>query len=352
MHSITRLFALLAMVLMVLMVGCKSPYVSSANIYLDQQNNPDKAEGSLQKALEQNPNDPEAHFLMGRVHRIRGDYGEMAASFNRSLELSNAFKGRIDQIREDVWMDLYNSDAVEKFNEADYESAIEALELAVVVLPTRWETYNLMAIAYENIDNPEKAAEQYQKAIDYRKDEKDLNLYYNLANVLYRLKRYEEANDYARVVAEETPDDSLRLDAAKISAVALGNLGRSGEALAIYNEIIQSSPNDPNPYFDRAILHMELGDTNSAVADLEKVVELDPDDADALKQLGLIYLESVDYIDYRKALDYYMRANELQPHTYIVVRGIGKALVNLDRAEEASVYLKEATALLQEMKKK
>jgi tetratricopeptide (TPR) repeat protein len=94
-----------------------------------------------------------------------------------------------------------------------------------------------------------------------------------------------------------------------------------------------------------------LQDTSLAVQGFQKTIELNPDDLDAMKQLGLIYIDGGTYIDYTKALDYYQRANAIEPHSYNTVRGIGKALVKLGRAEEAAPYLEEAAQLYEQLKR-
>ena len=221
MGSLTKILFLLIIITMVVFSGCKSPWVSSANIYLDQQNNPDKAEEALQQALEQNPNDPEAHFLMGRVHRIKERYVEMAASFDRSLEISSRFKSRIDDIRERVWREMYNNQGVPQFNEGDYEETIRSMETADIVMPNRWETYNLMGMAYDGLKDHEQAAATYRKSVELQTGPKNFDLYYRLAVVLFQLEEYEECYEYTKTVIDESTDEALRQDAAKLDRANL-----------------------------------------------------------------------------------------------------------------------------------
>lgn len=347
MGSITKAIIYCLLILTVLIIGCKSPYVSSANIYLDQQKNADKAEEVLLQALQQNPNDPEAHFLMGRVHLMKGRYQEMIASFDRSLELSSKFENRINDICMDQWHGFY-SKAVDHFNERDYEAALDNLNTADMIYPVRYETYLLMGMIYEHEEDWESATESYQYAVEKNTGKKNLNLYYNLANSLFRMDKWEESLEYAQVVADEATADSLfdlQMDAVKICAVSLSNLGRPSEALEIYNDIIIASPNDPNPVFDRALLYIDLGDTAQAIEDFEYVISMNPEDIDALKQLGWFYLEGGTFNDYAKALDYYQRAYALDPDQYIINRGVGIALVRLERVDEAQEYLERAKEL-------
>ncbi len=88
-----------------------------------------------------------------------------------------------------------------------------------------------------------------------------------------------------------------------------------------------------------------MGYTTEAIKDFENVTTLNPNDIDALKQLGWFYLEGGTFIDYQKALDYYQKAYELSPDQYIINRGIGVALVKLERVEEAHEYYERAKEL-------
>jgi len=396
MSSIIRILGCLAILSMIVITGCRNPLVTSGHIYLEQQNNPDKAQEVLAQAIQQTPNDPEAHFLMGKVYWMKKEYPEMVASFNRSLALSKSYQGDINEILGDLWKGNYNL-AVSWFNKPKqledphildslglkpnskeitelrikyFQNSILFLDTAAIVEPTRWETYFLMGLSNENLGQPEKAADNYLKAVNIQigiktigpgvkvidiakaSKVKDLNPAFNLASVLFGLRRYDECIDYAQWVSDATEDSSVRLDAVKICASALGHLNRPADALKMYDRIIESAPNDANPYYDRALLSLDLGDTTKAITDFEKAVALNPKDFDAMEQLGLIYLESSGFLDYAKALAIFQKANTIKPHTYIFVRGIGKALVRLDRSEEATPYLEEATALFKEMKKK
>ena len=157
MSSMTKITICCVLILTVLISGCRSPFVTGA--YIDIQNgDPDKAQGNLDRALEQNPNDPEAHFLMGKVHLMKARYPEMMASFDRSRELSKSFQGKIDVICEDQWRGFYKN-AIEKFDSLDYDATLENLRTAELIYPARYETYYLIGMTYEIIDYLKTAAE-------------------------------------------------------------------------------------------------------------------------------------------------------------------------------------------------
>lgn len=359
MGHITKILCALLVISTVVFFGCKSPWVSSAIIYMDQQNNPDKALESLQRALEQNPNDPEVYYLMGRAYLKKGMYKEMVDAFDYSLALALTFQTDIQGYREGVWNDIYNNQGIKDLREHKYEETVQSMETAALVLPTKWETYNVLALAYDALGKLDSADAMYNKAIALQPETKKYDLYCRLAYVQLQEKKYQASNDNAVVVINGTTDDSLREDAVEISARALTFMGRTQEALTMFDQMIKARPGNPDAYYDRGVLHLEIKDTANAIVDFQKVLDFEPKDFDVLKRLGLIFLDGGSFIDYQKALDYYQRARELIQDNqgtlgdrYNIARGIGKALVNLGRAEDATPYLNEAKELRDELTKK
>ncbi len=52
--------------------------------------------------------------------------------------------------------------------------------------------------------------------------------------------------------------------------------GKYADAVAAYAEAIEREPKKANHYVDRAAAHDANGDTNKALADANKAIELDP----------------------------------------------------------------------------
>jgi len=65
---------------------------------------------------------------------------------------------------------------------------------------------------------------------------------------------------------------------------------RNAEALPLYDSAIMILPNDPDFYNNRGNTKYELGDTLGAIADFERILEIDSLHATALENLGAIYL--------------------------------------------------------------
>lgn len=85
------------------------------------------------------------------------------------------------------------------------------------------------------------------------------------------------------------------------------------EQIKDYTSQIKRNPNDPDLYYQRAILLTDLEDYDRAVADLTQALKLSPDDTDYLEARGdaLMYQEKYD-----PALKDYTRIIELSPSEF------------------------------------
>ncbi|SVB69352.1 uncharacterized protein METZ01_LOCUS222206, partial [marine metagenome] len=67
--------------------GCQSSALASGKLYMKQKKY-DKARVQLELAVEVEPGNAEAHYNLGRICGLQGDYVELAVAFDRSQELS------------------------------------------------------------------------------------------------------------------------------------------------------------------------------------------------------------------------------------------------------------------------
>jgi len=83
--------------------------------------------------------------------------------------------------------------------------------------------------------------------------------------------------------------EQVRLLAYSHRAAAFQKKGDYDLAIADYNKVIELNPHFAGAYYRRALAYESQGDKDQAIADLRKVLEIDPsntDAKDALKRLG------------------------------------------------------------------
>ncbi|MAX07459.1 tetratricopeptide repeat protein [Gammaproteobacteria bacterium] len=69
------------------------------------------------------------------------------------------------------------------------------------------------------------------------------------------------------------------------------NYNRYAEAMLIFTQLIENFPDYAEGWNRRATLHYILGNLDESIADIEKVLELEPRHFGALSGLGLVYLQ-------------------------------------------------------------
>jgi len=122
--------------------------------------------------------------------------------------------------------------------------------------------------------------------------------------------------------------------------------GRSAEALAIYDEALEYKPASIEILLSRSALLEQLDRIDAALADLERAVQIAPDDALVLNAYGYILANRTQQS--RNAWIHIRRALELAPHNPPILDSVGWTLFRMGRYEEARSYLEEAYALLQD----
>jgi len=111
------------------------------------------------------------------------------------------------------------------------------------------------------------------------------------ANVLYQMKRYDEA---IAGFTEAIHLDPTRAPAYGERGLAYSNSGRHAEALPDYTRAIELSPAS-GVYNNRGWACLELGRLDEALADLDKAIELSPANLTALGNRSRLYMTRKQY---------------------------------------------------------
>lgn len=75
------------------------------------------------------------------------------------------------------------------------------------------------------------------------------------------------------------------------------------EALAIFNNIVESFPDFAEAWNRRATLHYIVGNYEASIADIEKVLALEPRHFGALSGLGMVYLQQEELSKAKQAFE-------------------------------------------------
>ena len=190
-----------------------------------------------------------------------------------------------------------------------------------------------------NISGANSLADQYikdnPKAFDHN---------YAKIEVLIANKDYDEAINMCRSLLQK---DEANATLRYYLAATEFERGRYRLAEFIIGESLEIDPNDPEALFMRARIHDALSEEDvslvpSIAADLDRVIELNPDHLEALWMRGVIYYEASNY---RKAEEYFRAMIDLSPKTVSGYINLANTLKTLDRGPEAEKLLKQAKTL-------
>jgi tetratricopeptide (TPR) repeat protein len=117
------------------------------------------------------------------------------------------------------------------------------------------------------------------------------------------------------------------------------NAKEAKELEPILDEYVRRFPEDPEGHLRRAMLYSGTDRMPQAVADLQKVIALDPNFAYAYNELGYYSLGQADYL---KAEEYFRRYLFLAPDQANPNDSLGDLYIRIGRYEEADEFLKKA----------
>lgn len=149
------------------------------------------------------------------------------------------------------------------------------------------EAYNNRGEAFEKSGQPDRALEDYSKAIAI--NPKDDVAYLNRGAIMF------ERGNYDLAIADFSKTISLAPDAAHAynnRGAAYLKLGDRERAMVDFNTAIVRKPLYYLPYLSRGITLMNSGDNSKAIEDFNKVLELKPDQVKVYVLRGDLYIKT------------------------------------------------------------
>jgi tetratricopeptide (TPR) repeat protein len=167
------------------------------------------------------------------------------------------------------------------------------------------------------------------------------------ARALDQLDRADDALDLLHELqADESADGERQRDSYLFESELLERRQRRDEALTAIDKGLKVFEDDPVMLYARAMLH-ERGDrVDAALADLRRIIDENPEDAQALNAYGYTLADRTGR--FAEALPYIERAYALEPESAPVIDSLGWVNFNLGRTERALELLQRAWARLKD----
>lgn len=138
-------------------------------------------------------------------------------------------------------------------------------------------------------------------------------------------------------------DDDQLAESWLLEAEIAARGGRNDAAEAAYRAGLADLPENPRLLYALGLLFAEQDRSDKAIDIFERLVAIDPDNADALNALGYTMTDRTDR--HAEARGYIERALALSPDSAAVVDSMGWVLYRLGRPAEALPHLERAFAL-------
>jgi len=380
----TLIIALLLVGMGTMGFQCSSPNITSARMYY-QQKKYDKAEEVLKKEIKQNPNNAEAWYWMGIVQGTKNEFSKLVESWDRSLQISNQMKSKIEENSPYFWGLAFNYGAknLQKARitkrEKEFKKAIEGFEAAIKLLPdssAKYGAYLNLGLVYLNQGKQDKAIEPLTKSVEIEKFEQS----YEILGQIYLAQgtdlKKSGKTDEAKAAFEKAievfnqgigkyPDsDNLRINLIQAYVKA----DRTEEAIEQYEKEVSVHPNDKIARYNLGVLYMEAENFEKSILHLKKALEIDPEYENALYNITVAYvnwgviirkkLEDEDvenkkidtrqYLEkFEKALPYLEKLLTMRQDDEVIWDLAGKLYTSLNMLDKA----KEAYEKADELKK-
>ena len=353
MFSNSKLYLFLAIFYLGIL-GCASEELTSARLYI-QQENWEKAEEFLVKALEVEPENPEIPYLLGKLIYAKGkEWGKMNEMFDLALNLNEekvileggTVKEYVEQSRSQYWTNSYNSGVNEfsKFRKlsgdgrkTSLKKAISSFKEAMHISPEESRTYPILATCYYESGNSDLAKDYAVKAAMMSPGDFDTNL--TAGQIITSLNDKEGALIYFVKAVEIDPTNSSAIRHLAQSYYDLGNKEKSIETyqIAIKNETNRTIKADL--HFNLGVLFMQVNRFMDAEDNFMMAYDLNPDDVEALVGMAQTF-ETAE--KWSRSEKFYKELIFLEPNNPEHYKGLARIYMKQGKKDQAEYYFNKS----------
>lgn len=201
------------------------------------------------------------------------------------------------------------------YDQGEYTEAVKAFIQVLQIDPINIGALYYIGLSWQHLGVYEEALKAYDQVITLDQTMSSVFLYKGV--VLRNIENYIEAigalNEAIRLNGPNNVSNVLHW-ALFNKGLALGKIGRYGEALQLFEEVIAIDPTNSNPFYLKGMTLEKLGNPLEALKAFDRATRLNPQNAGAFYRIGEIlnsYSPSYDTKSIEKALKAYERAAQL-----------------------------------------
>lgn len=285
------------------------------------------------KAIELDSKSSNARLYLGYFLKAAGNYKEAEKAFKISIKLAGL---RSSKPRITLGLTIIQRLQQSDFNLIDFIKGIHYFSTGVIMASYDYDVirmfyktaaedfslfrYKFKAGFYKKTGNFSKTIETYEKAA-IRTGRKDL-FYSKIGDLLVELQNPQKAADFYRKALLTAQDDIVLW--AKLAEL-LQNFDKTNheEIIDCFNQIARLEPLNSNLFYELGHLYLRKEDKFSAVSAFKRAIELEPQNAFYHNSLAYALVQLQDYDG---AISEYQRAIRLNPDsewTSIVSQALG-----------------------------
>lgn len=226
----------------------------------DKQKLYEQAVELAEEGLAEDATNPKLYLLIGRAYAALSRTGEAADAWDRAIEIYPEYEEELERDRQNAWIRSYNA-GVTAVQQGDMAAAEEHYKQADRAFQARPEAKLNLGTLMASQGRDEEAIPYFEEALEImnseageRLKERDEEAFeanrraavFNLAQVLARAGREEEAAEAYRVYLETSPED---ITAVADLGVVLNQLGRTDEVADLYGDALEREDLTADDYF-------------------------------------------------------------------------------------------------------
>ena len=224
---------------------------------------------------------------------------------------------------------------------ADDKTLIEPLykELKALPPPRTGARLNLLGELAELLERKPEALEWYQQVPS--DDEHWFESQMRSALLLDGAGKTGEALARVHELEAHSGDDAKQLgEIYLLEGEIQARHGKDAAVVAVYDRGLKSLPDDTRLLYARALVYEDMDKIDESVRDLRRVLELKPNDADAMNALGYTLADRTEKKE--EALTLIEKALALKPGEPAIIDSLGWAQYRLGRLDDAVKSLRQA----------
>jgi tetratricopeptide (TPR) repeat protein len=299
-----------------------------------------RAQTELQQVVTQNPDNPVAHFNLGRAYAMRQEWEQARQQFARAIELRGDY------------LPAHIALAQLQAARGDFAAAIKAAQQALAVDPNNLSALLIQAASLINLKRFPEAHAMLDALLVRHPNSQDI--LYQMAVLLLSENKYKEAEATFRKVYDlntanprgllglteaymiqgkadqalttlqtESAKAPARIDLQLLLADAAARTGRFDMAIQYYQHVVDSMDKGARQRADIMLrmgeAYRRKGDLQNAIVCLEKAREVHPESIMVLSNLALVLDQAARWEEARKV---YEVALKLDPNNAIALNNL------------------------------